>query len=136
MTVYTNNQGDGLWIVFKFDPEDGDLNTNSHNGSYARKPPARTYNKQGPAKAQWNRYIKDGYRSRVATIDANESLIIIRWCDEDWVPTAVRCRHSDRSGRYGRRIECQRRKDHDGIHWSGIEAKRDPDYDPVAAARA
>lgn len=109
MTVYRNRQGTGLFIVFKY--VDGELDTGSHSGSYARKPPARTYNTSGHAKAQWNRFIKDGYGARAAEIAFDDQGgPTIRFIDEDWVPTTEICKFT----RYSK--TCKLRKGHDGIH--------------------
>ncbi|ALA48501.1 hypothetical protein SEA_NICHOLAS_83 [Mycobacterium phage Nicholas] len=109
MTVYRNRQGSGLFIVFKY--IDGELDTGSYTGSYARKPPARTYNTPGQAKAQWNRFIKDGYGARAAEIGFDESgQPFIRFIDEEWTPTVELCKYS----KYGK--TCKLKKDHEGIH--------------------
>lgn len=127
MTVYKNRQGTGLYLVFKF--IDGELDTGSHSGTYQYKPPTRSYNTTGKAKAQWNRFQKDGYGSRVAeiTID-NLGAPHIEYIDHDWTPTIELCKHAARIG--NRYHECRRRINHPGIHWSGPEAKKNPDYDP------
>lgn len=109
MVVYRDNQGDGLWIVFKF--VGNELDTGSYNGSYARKPPARTYNKRGPAKAQWNRFIKDGYRARVAEVFIDDSgSPQISWVDQEWIPSVELCKFY----KYGK--TCKLPKGHEGIH--------------------
>lgn len=109
MPVYPNRQGDGLFITLKY--RDGELDTGSYTGSYSHKPAARVYNTQGKAKAQWNRFIKDGYGSRVAELRINsDGSIAAEWIDGDWTPTAELCKHS----RYGK--TCKLLKGHEGIH--------------------
>lgn len=131
MTVYKNRQGTGLYLVFKF--IDGELDTGSYNGSYQYKPPTRSYNTTGKAKAQWNRFQKDGYGSRVAEVTIDETgEPRIEYIDHDWIPQIERCKHSARVGNHYQ--ECYRRINHRGIHWSGPEAKKNPDYDPETAA--
>jgi hypothetical protein len=130
--VYKNPQGDGLFIVFKYIDEE--LDTGSYNGSYARKPPARTYNKRGSAKAQWVRFQRDGYQSRAAEIWFEDGGVHIEFIDGDWVLPIQLCRYKSQvanpCGHFWHYEECLRRKGHSGIHWSGKEAKKDPDFDP------
>lgn len=138
MTVYDSNQGDGLWIVFKFAPDGSHLNTHSYNGSYARKPPARTYNKIGPAKMQWTRYQREGYTARCAEVSIQGGKPRIKWVDQDWVLKPEICNHRSHvpsAKNYWTYETCYRRKNHSGIHWSGSEAKKNPDYDPEVAMK-
>lgn len=110
MTVYKNRQGSGLFIVFKY--INGELDTGSYSGTYARKPPARTYNTASQAKTQWQRFIKDGYGARAAEIWFDEPFNEFRvtFIDEDWVPNVELCKYH----RYGK--TCSLLKGHDGIH--------------------
>lgn len=130
---YSNAQGDGLFLVLKF--QAGELDTGSYTGSYRHKPACRSYNTIGMAKQMRTRLVKEGYGVRVAEVTVDETGIHIAYIDQDFAEVVDRCKHSDRSGTYGRRIECQLRKGHEGIHWSGIEAKRDPDFNPVTHAQ-
>jgi hypothetical protein len=136
--MYNNPQGTGLYIVFKFNNDD--LDTGSYSGSYARKPPARTYNTVGAAKQQWGRFRREGYGARAAEIwvDLEAGEVSARWIDDDWVLKPELCKHSSRvhSEKSCWTYEtCYRRKGHSGIHWSGSEAKKDPDYDPEKAMK-
>lgn len=108
MTTYRNPQGDGLFIVFKY--INGKLDTGSHTGSYAYKPPARMYNTPAKAKAMWNRFIKEGYGARVGEIYFDGDKPRIRFIDEEWVANVELCKFS----KYGK--TCKLKKGHDGIH--------------------
>ncbi|MDO3050715.1 hypothetical protein [Mycobacteroides abscessus] len=109
MVVYNNKQGTGLFVVVKY--VDGELDTGSYTGSYARKPPARTYNTRGQAKTQWQRFIKDGYGARAAELRINpDGSIQAVWIDGEWTPTPDLCKYS----RYGN--TCKLLKGHEGIH--------------------
>ncbi len=116
----------GIFIVFKFLA--GELDTTSYSTSWNRKPPARTYDTEGKAKAQWQRYIKDGYEPRAAEITfemdpGGELRVYVRFIDQDWVPKGELCKHrqridTEKSFYYQ---ECKLRKNHDGLH--SIRAK-------------
>lgn len=109
MPVYDNRQGDGLFIALKY--RNGVLDTGSYTGGYAHKPAARVYNTAGKAKAQWSRFIKDGYDSRAAELRVNsDGSIEAVWIDEKWTPNVALCKHS----RYGK--TCKLLKGHEGIH--------------------
>ncbi|AYD82260.1 hypothetical protein SEQ_HALENA_82 [Mycobacterium phage Halena] len=110
MIAYRNNQGTGLFIVFKY--IDGELDTGSYNGSYARKPPARTYNTVGAAKRQWQLFIKQGYGARAAEIyfDPDDGEPMIDFIDTEWTPNTELCKFS----KYGK--TCKLLKGHEGIH--------------------
>lgn len=137
--MYNNPQGDGIYLVFKF--RDDQLDTGSHTGTYRYKGPARVYNTVGKAKAQWTRFQREGYGSRVAEIrvDPDDGEIHGLWVDADWVLSPELCKYRSQvrtTCGHGWTYEiCYRRKSHSGIHWSGVEAKKDPDYDPEVAMK-
>lgn len=106
--VYSNPQGDGLYIVFKY--LNDNLDTGAYSGSYRYKPPARTYNAIGQAKRQWQRFHNEGYAARAAEITIVDGSPAVEWIDQDWFPNVKRCKH-----RYAGK-ECHLPKDHEGIH--------------------
>lgn len=78
--AYNNRQGDGLFLVLKF--QDATLDTGSYTGSYRHKPACRSYNTYSMAKTQRTRFRKEGYVARIAevTIDGSGTPHIA------WVP--------------------------------------------------
>jgi len=128
----------GLFIVFKFDKKSGALDTDSRTHDWGRMPPARTYDTDGKARAQWTRYQRAGYGARAAEVKISVAdKISIEWCDEGWTLKPQICEWNKRkynaNGGWVGYEKCFRVRYHHGIHWSGDEAKKDPHYDPERA---
>ena len=150
--MYNNPEGDGIFLVFKFRNDQLDTGSHTGTGSYRYKGPARVYNTSGKAKAQWTRYQREGYGSRVAEIrvDGEDDSLQATWISDGWVlkpelckarffPADAECTYVGWCPHHSRQLHqrstCYRRKGHSGIHWSGREAKKDPDFDPEAAMK-
>jgi hypothetical protein len=88
---YSNRQGDGLFLVLKF--QKGELDTGSYTGSYRHKPACRSYNTIGVAKTQRTRWIKEGYQVRVASVTVDEDGPHIEYIDQDFPPVVELCKH-------------------------------------------
>lgn len=117
----------GLFVVLKFG-RDG-LDTSSRTTSRGRMPPARTYDTDGKARAQWTRYQRAGFGSHVAQlwISPEDGEIHAKWIDAGWVLKPEQCKsryHVDKvyyhedGDSFTRRqhLTCQRDKGHDGLH--------------------
>lgn len=80
MPMYANAQGDGLFLVLKFDTDDS-LDTGSYTGSYRHKPACRSYNTFAAAKYQRTQYRNQGYGARIAEVTIAGGEPSIRWVE-------------------------------------------------------